>query len=133
MEPVDLDVSAAMFDFAGNLVDACFYNQLSACKGAVRKQHARHHSPLAMIFARGPEATPALTTQSLLLNKWRSAIPTHQQIDNKVKHSGDSKDGEKDGPDEVVTIDVDALPSDIVYIAFTVNVSGTHARDKRAL
>lgn len=35
MDPVDLDAQAVMFDSIGNVVDAAFYNQLSACDGSV--------------------------------------------------------------------------------------------------
>ena len=61
-----------LFDFAGAVVDACFYNQLVA---------------------------PGL------------------------KHSGDAKTGEESqgGFDEVITIDVDALPPTASMMAFVVN------------
>ncbi|GMH74419.1 hypothetical protein TrRE_jg9905, partial [Triparma retinervis] len=36
MSPVDLDCSVLVFDFAGMLVDACFYNNLRACDGCIQ-------------------------------------------------------------------------------------------------
>ena len=35
MPKVDLDAAAVLFDSAGQVVDAAFYKQLSACDGAV--------------------------------------------------------------------------------------------------
>jgi len=72
MTKVDLDCSALCFDWAGMLVDACFYNQLTAADGA-------------------------------------------------VKHSGDSPDGEMDGFDETISMDLDALPGNVSFMAFVVN------------
>jgi tellurium resistance protein TerZ len=72
MAKVDLDCSALMFDWAGVLVDACYYNQLTCCDGA-------------------------------------------------IKHSGDSPDGEMDGFDEKIEIDLDSMPPAVSYMAFVVN------------
>jgi stress response protein SCP2 len=72
MTKVDLDCSALMFDWAGVLTDACFFNQLTCCDGA-------------------------------------------------VKHSGDSPDGENDGFDETIHLDLDAIPPSVSFVAFVVN------------
>ncbi len=39
-----------------------------------------------------------------------------------VKHSGDSRDGAGEGDDEIITIDLEALPYDIYKIVFTVTI-----------
>jgi len=38
-----------------------------------------------------------------------------------IKHSGDNLTGEGDGDDEVIVVDLTRLPSNVEYLAFTVN------------
>ncbi|CAK9885518.1 MAG: Stress response protein SCP2 [Candidatus Erwinia impunctatus] len=38
-----------------------------------------------------------------------------------VVHSGDNLTGEGDGDDEIINVDLTRLPSDVEYLAFTVN------------
>lgn len=71
MPKFDMDCSAACFGNTGSLVDAAFYNQLSACQGA-------------------------------------------------VVHSGDCKDGRKEGMDETVTIDFKKLAG-VTAIVFLIS------------
>jgi len=69
--PIDLDAQAILLDEAGNVLDAAYFNQLSALGGA-------------------------------------------------VTHSGDNKTGDKEGDDEKIHIDVDALPDKVASICFVV-------------
>ena len=71
MPKFDMDCSAACFGNAGSLMEAAFYNQLSACQGA-------------------------------------------------VVHSGDCKDGRKEGMDETVTIDFKKLAG-VTAIVFLIS------------
>jgi stress response protein SCP2 len=72
MPKVDLDCSVLAFDFAGILLDACYYNQLNCCNSS-------------------------------------------------IKHSGDVSNGEKEGFDEFVTLDLNGLNPSITMMAFVVN------------
>ena len=71
MPKFDMDCSAVCFGNTGSLVDAAFYNQLSACQGA-------------------------------------------------IVHSGDCKDGRKDGMDETVTINFQKLAG-VTAIVFLIS------------
>ena len=71
MPKFDMDCSAVCFGNTGSLVDAAFYNQLSACQGA-------------------------------------------------IVHSGDCKDGRKDGMDETVTINFQKLDG-VTAIVFLIS------------
>ena len=71
MPKFDMDCSAVCFGNTGSLVDAAFFNQLSACQGA-------------------------------------------------IVHSGDCKDGRKDGMDETVTINFQKLAG-VTAIVFLIS------------
>jgi tellurium resistance protein TerD len=51
-----------------------------------------------------------------------------KSTDGSVEHTGDNTTGEGDGDDEVIKVNLEALPSDVEKIAFTVTI---HEADSR--
>ena len=71
MAPVDMDAACVCFDMNGKYIDACFYNKLSICDGA-------------------------------------------------IEHSGDVKDGKKEGWDEQITVKLDQAADKCQIMVFLV-------------
>lgn len=54
----------------------------------------------------------------------------NQKIGPGVEHLGDNRTGEGDGDDEVIKIDLTAIPADIERVSFTVTIDQAEARNQ---
>ncbi|MDO3649781.1 TerD family protein [Nocardia mangyaensis] len=62
-----------------------------------------------------------------LINVW---FMRQQAFDGVIKHSGDNLTGHGDGDDEVITVDLTALPPEVYALVFTVNSFAGHKFDQ---
>lgn len=80
---------------------------------------------LAGLFGGGSDSID-LDASCVLLDKSGSQVDTvwFRQLKSNcgsVQHTGDNVTGEGDGDDEVIKVDVNRLPANVEYLAFTVN------------
>ena len=81
---------------------------------------------LSKIFGGGRVEEIDLDASVILFDGDRNSVDIvwFQQLtskDGSIKHGGDNLTGEGDGDDEVISVNLEALPHNVKYLAFTVN------------
>ncbi|MBQ5439761.1 MAG: TerD family protein, partial [Clostridia bacterium] len=52
----------------------------------------------------------------------------NQKVGPGVEHMGDNRTGEGEGDDEVINVDLNAIPADVAKVSFTVTIDQAEAR-----